>query len=161
MQEESLWRGGGASLKFTSATKIRLVESAAPKRESCAVSLSRVFRWSTILSGGNGSGKMSVHERTDIEYQRTEPVTDLERGVGEILVDAEGNAYFSENYNGLPKYDPKTNAVSILSHTLPNILRTSAPETASGWIYGVTGQGGLVVFSGLTQSKTGQKHWPE
>ena len=33
---------------------------------------------------------MSVHERTDIEYQRTEQVTDLERSAGAILVDAGG-----------------------------------------------------------------------
>ena len=44
--------------------------------------------WSTILSVANGSGKMSVHERTDIEHQGTEPVTDLERRVGATLVDA-------------------------------------------------------------------------
>jgi hypothetical protein len=45
-------------------------------------------RRSTILSVANGSGKMSVHERTDIEHQGTEPVTDLERRVGATLVDA-------------------------------------------------------------------------
>jgi hypothetical protein len=45
-------------------------------------------RRSTILSVANGSGKMPVHERTDIEHQGTEPVTDLERRVGATLVDA-------------------------------------------------------------------------
>ena len=46
--------------------------------------------WSTILSVANWSGKMSVHGRTDIEWQGTEQVTDLERSAGAILVDAGG-----------------------------------------------------------------------
>ena len=50
----------------------------------------RCCRWSTILSVANRSGKMSVDERTDIEYQRTEPVTYLERSAGAILVDGGG-----------------------------------------------------------------------
>ena len=42
------------------------------------------------MSVDNGSGEMSVHERTDIECQRTDEVTDLERSAGAILVDAGG-----------------------------------------------------------------------
>ena len=38
--------------------------------------------WSTILSVVNWSGKMSVHERTDIEYQGAEQVADLKRSTG-------------------------------------------------------------------------------
>ena len=46
--------------------------------------------WSTILSVANWSGKMSVDERTDIEYQGTEPATHLERSIGALLVDGGG-----------------------------------------------------------------------
>ncbi len=46
---------------------------------------------STILSVTNWSGKMSVHERTDIEYQGTEPVTYLERSIRAKLVDGGGS----------------------------------------------------------------------
>ena len=47
---------------------------------------------STILSVANWSEKMPVHGRTDIEYQRTEPVTHLERSIGAALVDAGSGA---------------------------------------------------------------------
>ena len=47
-------------------------------------------RRSTILSVGNGSGKMSGHGRTDIECQRAEPITGIERSIGTTLVDAGG-----------------------------------------------------------------------
>ena len=42
---------------------------------------------STILSVGNWSGKISVYGRTDIECQRAEPVTYLERNIRAALVD--------------------------------------------------------------------------
>ncbi|MCH8745581.1 MAG: type II toxin-antitoxin system death-on-curing family toxin, partial [Chloroflexi bacterium] len=45
-------------------------------------STDEVCCWSTILSVANRSGKMSVYGRIDIEYQGTEPVTDLERSIG-------------------------------------------------------------------------------
>jgi hypothetical protein len=57
-----------------------------------------------------------------------------------IMVDREGNAYFGVNSNGLAKYDPRTNSVSVLRHKLPNFLRASTRESASGWIYGASGQ---------------------
>ena len=47
-------------------------------------------RWSTILSVVNGSGKMSVHGRIDIECKGTEQVTCLERSTGATLVNAGG-----------------------------------------------------------------------
>ena len=45
---------------------------------------------STILSVGNCSGKMSVYGRTDIEYERAEPVTYLERSIRAALDDEGG-----------------------------------------------------------------------
>ncbi|HEU0022380.1 MAG TPA: VCBS repeat-containing protein [Dehalococcoidia bacterium] len=57
-----------------------------------------------------------------------------------IMVDSEGNAYFGVNANGLAKYDPRTNSVTVLRHKLPNFLRASTPQSASGWIYGASGQ---------------------
>lgn len=59
-----------------------------------------------------------------------------------IMVDSQGNAYFSVNHNGIARYDRESNSVSVLSHTLPNFLRASAGETADGWIYGASGQSG-------------------
>ena len=47
-------------------------------------------RWSTIRSVANWSGKMSVHERTDIDSQRTEQVTGLEQGAGARLASTHG-----------------------------------------------------------------------
>ncbi|HEU0022198.1 MAG TPA: VCBS repeat-containing protein, partial [Dehalococcoidia bacterium] len=58
-----------------------------------------------------------------------------------IMVDSAGNAYFSVNHNGIARYDRESNSVSVLSFTLPNFLRASVRETASGWIYGASGQG--------------------
>ena len=43
-----------------------------------------------IMSGANGSGIMSVYERTDVDYEGTDKVTDLERSIGEVLVHAGG-----------------------------------------------------------------------
>ena len=45
---------------------------------------------STILSVGSCSGKMSVYGRTDIEYERAEPVTYLERSIRAALDDEGG-----------------------------------------------------------------------
>jgi hypothetical protein len=57
-----------------------------------SVAAEEICRRSTILSVGNWLGKMTVHERTDIERQGTEPVTGLERRAGAALVDAGGGA---------------------------------------------------------------------
>ena len=46
----------------------------------------------TILSVATWSGKMSVDRRTDIEYERAEPVIFLERSIGATDVDAGGGA---------------------------------------------------------------------
>ena len=43
-----------------------------------------------IMSVANGSGKMSVYERTDVDHKGTDKVTDLERGIGAALVHARG-----------------------------------------------------------------------
>jgi hypothetical protein len=40
------------------------------------------------MSVVNRSGKMSVYERTDVDYKGTDQVTDLERGIGAVLVNA-------------------------------------------------------------------------
>ena len=40
------------------------------------------------MSVVNGSGIMSVYERTDVDYKGTGKVTDLERSIGEVLVHA-------------------------------------------------------------------------
>jgi hypothetical protein len=45
------------------------------------------------LSGAKGSGKMSVHERADIECQRTEPATDLNRLPGPAIPRLQGNSW--------------------------------------------------------------------
>jgi hypothetical protein len=45
-------------------------------------------RWFNIMSVANRSGKMSVHERTDVEHKGTDKVTGLERGIGAALVNA-------------------------------------------------------------------------
>lgn len=57
-----------------------------------------------------------------------------------IVVDAEGNAYFTTAGNGLAKYSPATNSVSTLSVGFPSggWLRAGTEESADGWIYGVT-----------------------
>ena len=39
-------------------------------------------RWSAIRSVGNRSGKMSVDERTDIDYERADKIVHHECGVG-------------------------------------------------------------------------------
>jgi hypothetical protein len=57
-----------------------------------------------------------------------------------IMVDREGNAYYSVNTNGLARYNPRTNSVTVLRHKLPNFLRASTRESSSGWIYGASGQ---------------------
>ncbi|MCJ7522261.1 MAG: hypothetical protein MUP21_08620, partial [Dehalococcoidia bacterium] len=48
------------------------------------------LRWPDTLSQSvvNRSGKMSVHERIDVDYKGTGKVTDLERSIGGALVHA-------------------------------------------------------------------------
>ena len=45
------------------------------------VALDEECRWSTILLVANSSGKMSVHERIDIDHKGTNKVADLEWGI--------------------------------------------------------------------------------
>ncbi len=67
--------------------------------------------------------------------------SDIHTGYRCIAVDRAGNAYFSVNTTGLAKYDPASNAVTVLSVTLPGFLRAATRQTASGWIYGATDGG--------------------
>ena len=57
-----------------------------------------------------------------------------------IMVDRQGNAYFSVNTNGLAKYDVSTNTVSVLPLTFPSggSLSASTRQAANGWFYGAT-----------------------
>ena len=63
---------------------------------------------------------------------------DIHTGFRNIMVDHQGNAYFSVNTKGLAKYDPQTNNVNVLPVTLPGVLRASTHQSAAGWIYGAT-----------------------
>jgi hypothetical protein len=61
---------------------------------------------------------------------------DIHTGFRNIAVDARGNAYFSVNTSGLARYDPRTNAVTVLPVAFTGgSLRASTREAASGWMY--------------------------
>jgi len=69
------------------------LQGSATPLEKAALTLrhhQRVCRCYTILSVGNRSGKMSVRGRTDVDYEGTDKVADLERGAGALVVGARG-----------------------------------------------------------------------
>ncbi|HLF04089.1 MAG TPA: CRTAC1 family protein [Dehalococcoidia bacterium] len=63
---------------------------------------------------------------------------DIHTGFRNIMVDRQGNAYFSVKETGLARYSPQTNTVTVLDVTLPGQLRASTRQAADGWFYGAT-----------------------
>jgi|GEM_PF-524695 len=63
---------------------------------------------------------------------------DIHTGFRNIMVDRQGNAYFSVKAKGLARYSPQTNQVTVLDVALPGRLRASTRQAADGWIYGAT-----------------------
>ncbi len=66
--------------------KLKIEKSTLQKGSHSPKARKPMCRWSTIRSVVKRSGKMSVHERIDIEFQRTKQVTDTERSDRKALL---------------------------------------------------------------------------
>ena len=87
---------------------------------------------------GSSEGPFTVYDvsKRQLVYSGN---ADIHTGFRNIMVDKEGNAYFSVNTRGLAKYSPSTNQVTVLPITpLPGYLRASTRQAANGWIYAAT-----------------------
>jgi hypothetical protein len=87
------------------------------------------------VEGGTSRGPFYVYDLTNrsVKYRGN---ADIHTGFRNIAVDARGNAYFSVNTNGLARYDPRTNRVTILPVAFAGgSLRASTREASSGWMY--------------------------
>ncbi|CAN5826554.1 hypothetical protein BH20GEM1_BH20GEM1_02500 [soil metagenome] len=87
------------------------------------------------VEGGTNRGPFYVYDLTtrSVKYSGN---ADIHTGFRNIAVDARGNAYFSVNTSGLARYDPRTNAVTVLPVTFAGgSLRASTREASSGWMY--------------------------
>jgi hypothetical protein len=87
------------------------------------------------VEGGTNQGPFYVYDLTSrsVKYSGN---ADIHTGFRNIAVDALGNAYFSVNTNGLARYDPRTNAVTVLPVAFAGgSLRASTREASSGWMY--------------------------
>jgi hypothetical protein len=87
------------------------------------------------VEGGTRRGPFYVYDLTtqSVKYSGN---ADIHTGFRNIAVDARGNAYFSVNTSGLARYDPRTNAVTVLPAAFAGgSLRASTREASSGWMY--------------------------
>ncbi len=95
--------------------------------------------YALAVEGGTDSGPFMVYDinQRTVIYSGNQNIVTNHRM---IAVDKSGNAYFSVNGNGLAKYDPSTNSVSVLPVTFASggWMRAATRETEDGWIYGVT-----------------------
>jgi len=83
----------------------------------------------------------------------------IQKGSRNILLDAEGNAYFSTRRGYLARYDPQTNSVTVTSAMLPSrgdgspgSLRASTEPGPDGVVYGATWSGILFAFDPASMS---------
>ena len=77
----------------------------------------------------------------------------IQKGSRNILLDADGNAYFTTRRGHLARYSPLTNSVAVTPATLPSrpdgspgSLRASTKPSPAGVIYGATWAGVLFAF---------------
>ncbi|HUF90110.1 MAG TPA: CRTAC1 family protein [Gemmatimonadota bacterium] len=90
------------------------------------------------VEGGTNRGPFYVYDLTtrSVKYSGN---ADIHTGFRNVAVDARGNAYFSVNTTGLARYDPRTNAVTVLPVAFAGgSLRASTREASSGWMYMAT-----------------------